>query len=88
MSNLLSPELVLVLTDEQRTAAIRALPSPPVWQPEPLGAIRTAARPALRAVLKAALLYFIVKLLWTMGTAVLYVLTLVAVAVVVATLVF
>jgi hypothetical protein len=57
MPTSLSPELVLVLPESQRAAAIRALPMPEVWSPGPLGppervarnggAIRVLARPRI-----------------------------------------
>ena len=84
----LSPELVLVLPEAQREAAIRALPAPPVWSPGPLGpAIVAARRRATHALIGAALLYFAVRLLWTLGTAAVYMVTIVGV-VIVLTLIF
>ena len=83
MSTSLSPELVLVLPESQRAAAIRALPLPEVWSPGPLGPPLRVARSRTTNVLVAnALLYFGAKLVWTIGTAALYVLALVAVVVV------
>ena len=83
MSTSLSPELVLVLPESQRAAAIRALPMPEVWSPGPLGPpVRVARRGATNVLVANALLYFGAKLVWTIGTAALYVLALVAVVVV------
>jgi hypothetical protein len=82
MSNSLSPELVLVLPEAQRAAAIRALPLPAIWSPAPLGlASRVARAPTTRVLIGTALLYFVTKLVWTIGTAVLYVLVAVALVV-------
>lgn len=83
MSTSLSPELVLVLPESQRAAAIRALPLPEVWSPGPLGPpLRVARSRATNVLVANALLYFGAKLVWTIGTAALYVLALVAVVVV------
>ena len=83
MSTSLSPELVLVLPESQRAAAIRALPLPEVWSPGPLGPpLRVARSGATNVLVANALLYFGAKLVWTIGTAALYVLALVAVVVV------
>jgi hypothetical protein len=82
MPTTLSPELVLVLPDAQRAAAIQALPMPEVWNPAPLGLpSRVVSAPATRALVATALLYFATKLLWTLGTAALYVLAAVAIVV-------
>jgi hypothetical protein len=76
----LSPELVLVLPEEQREAAIRLLPPPPVWSPGPLGpAVLIIARRATHLVVGALLLYFAVRLLWVLGTLAVYVVTIVGV---------
>jgi hypothetical protein len=78
----LSPELVLVLPEEQREAAIRLLPPPPVWSPGPLGpAVLLVARRATHLVVGALLLYFMVRLLLVLGTLVVYVVTIVGVIV-------
>ena len=78
----LSPELVLVLPEAQREAAILALPAPPVWSPGPLGPAIVAARtPAARALVARALLYFTVRLVWTLGTAAAYVVTIIGVVI-------
>lgn len=83
MPTSLSPELVLVLPEAQRAAAIRALPTPEFWSPGPLGPPMRVARAAATHVLVAnALLYFGAKLVWTIGTAALYVLAAVAIVVV------
>jgi hypothetical protein len=83
MPTSLSPELVLVLPESQRAAAIQALPMPEVWSPGPLGPPMRAARSGATNVLVAnALLYFGAKLVWTIGTAALYVLAAVAIVVV------
>jgi hypothetical protein len=83
MPTSLSPELVLVLPDEQRAAAIRALPMPEIWSPGPLGPPARALRTgSTRGLVANALLYFAAKLLWTIGTAALYVLAAVAIVVV------
>ena len=83
MPTSLSPELVLVLPDEQRAEAIRALPLPEFWSPGPLGPpARTLRTSSTRALVANALLYFAAKLLWTIGTAALYVLAAVAIVVV------
>jgi hypothetical protein len=88
MPILLSPELVLVLPEAQRAAAIRALAAPPVWSPEPLGpAIVAAERRTTHTLIGAALLYFAVKFVWTLATAAMYVVTIVGVVIVV-TLIF
>jgi hypothetical protein len=88
MSTLLSPELVLVLPESQRAAAIRALPTPPVWNPGPLGpALRAARRPVLQVLVATALAYFVVRLLWTLTTAAVYVVVFVGM-VIVLTLIF
>jgi hypothetical protein len=81
----LSPELVLVLPEEQREAAIRLLPPPPVWSPGPLGpAVLLVARRATHLVVGALLLYFMVRLLLVLGTLVAYVVTIVGVIVLLA----
>ena len=78
----MSPELVLVLPEEQREAAIRLLPPAPVWSPGPLGpAVLIVARRATYMVVAALLLYFAVRLLWVLGTLVVYVVTIVGVIV-------
>jgi hypothetical protein len=83
MSTLLSPELVLVLPESQRAAAIRALPMPEVWSPEPLGPPMRVTRGLATNVLVAnALLYFGARLVWTIATAALYVMAAVAIVVV------
>ena len=81
MLDSISPELALVLPDDQRAAAIRALPAPQIWAPGPLGDAALPAR-AVRAIVASALLYFGAKLLWTVGTAALYVLAAVVIVVV------
>jgi hypothetical protein len=108
MSTSLSPELVLVLPESQRAAAIQALPMPEIWSPGPLGPPLQLARTgmawsgmaqsgvgqssvarssvarsgATSALVANALLYFGAKLVWTIGTAALYVLAAVAIVVV------
>ena len=83
MPTSLSPELVLVLPETQRAAAIQALPMPEFWHPGPLGPpIRVARAGATHVLVGNALLYFGAKLVWTIGTAALYVLALVAIVVV------
>jgi hypothetical protein len=76
----MSPELALVLPEEQREAAIRLLPPAPVWRPGPLGpAVLIVARRATHLVVAALLLYFAVRLLWVLGTLAVYVVTIVGV---------
>jgi hypothetical protein len=81
MLDSISPELALVLPEDQRAAAIRGLPAPQIWTPGPLGERVLPAR-AARAVVASALLYFGAKLVWTVGTAALYVLAAVLIVVV------
>ena len=85
MPTSLSPELVLVLPEAQRAVAIRALPMPELWSPGPLGPpvpVRVARTAATHILLGNALLYFVARLLWMIGTAALYVLAAVAIVVV------
>jgi hypothetical protein len=83
MPTSLSPELVLVLPESQRAAAIQALPMPEVWSPGPLGPpLRVAQRGTTHSLVANALLYFGAKLVWTIASAALYVLAAVAIVVV------
>jgi hypothetical protein len=75
-----SPELVLVLSEAERRAAIQALPPPPIWNPEPLLPVVPAAADAGTQRLAAtALVYFAAKLVWTVATAAVYAAVIVAV---------
>jgi hypothetical protein len=91
----LSPELVLVLPEAQREAAIRALPALPVWNPGPLGPAIVAAqhrvaqhrldqRRATHVLIGAALLYLAVRLALTLATAAVYIVAIVGVVIVLA----
>ena len=83
MPTSLSPELVLVLPEAQREAAIRALPAFPVWSPGPLGpAIVAVQRRAIHVLVGAALLYLAVRLVLTLATATVYIVTIVSVVIV------
>ena len=84
MDESFSPELVLVLPDHQRAAAIRALPMFEPWRPtRPRieAAAAVAQSTAFHVLLGTALLYFAARLLVTVGGAAAVVVALVAVLV-------
>jgi hypothetical protein len=82
MFDTVSPELVLVLPANQRAAAIRALPTVEPWRPSrPLATAPAQAKAAFHVLLGTALLYFLAKLVVTVGGAAAVVLALVAVVV-------